>query len=196
MNIMHTLERKKIIDLLIVVMTMAMVVTSVFALWQIRYQMGFNAAKSLVEHSSFGAIMMSAPDDIRILSGTVTAVGSDRIMVHTVSNNPFDTLSDRTVLVASSTKITKFAQKDSAVSKSEMDAYTKAIESKAALKGASSTTPPLSFTIAVITTADINVGDMVMITAPDNIKSLRTFTASFIQVKILPPHTPGGSLTL
>lgn len=174
-------DRKNIVNILIMVMTIAMVVVTLFGTHRASYQSGFNAAKSLVEQSSLGA-MLRTPDDIRILPGTVTAVSSDRITVHTVSNNPFDSFTDRTVLIDASTKITKFTQKDPAIFKTEMDAYAKAV--KAAPKGTPPANPEL-FIIAAITPADIKVGDAVMVTAADNIKSQNTFTASFIQIQVL-----------
>ena len=181
------LKYKNTTDILIMAMTIAMVVLSVYAMYHTGYRSGFNSAKSLVENSSLGA-MLRTPDDIRILPGTVTAVGADRITIHSVSNNPFDPLSDRTVLITTSTKITKFTQKDPAMFKAEMDVYTKAAKSK------TPPTPPEFFTIAAIAATDIKVGDTVMVTATDNIKSLQTFTAAFIQIQVLPvpPANPSA----
>lgn len=181
---------KNTTNILIMAMTIAMVVLSVYAMYHTGYQSGFNSAKSLVENSSLGA-MLRTPDDIRILPGTVTTVGTDRITIHSTSNNPFDPFSDRTVLITTSTKITKFTQKDPAMFKTEMDAYTKAT------KSASKVTPPEFFTITAITPADIKVGDTVMVTATDNIKSQKTFTASFIQIQVLPaqPANPSARQT-
>ncbi len=99
-------NRKGTRDVLIVSMTATAVVVGMLTSQYTGYQLGFSTARNLVENSAFGTLLRG-PDDIRTLIGTVTAVGSDRITLHTVSNNPFDdfTLGDRTVLVDSSTKI-------------------------------------------------------------------------------------------
>lgn len=166
------LNRKELIDVLIVVMTIAAVALGLCAARQAGYQDGFTAAKALVENSNLGALIRT-PDDIRSLAGTVTAVNGERLTLHLVSNSPFDdpALADRTVLVASSTKITKFVLKDPKVFQSELAAYTKT----------KSAPPPVPLTVATITLSDIKIGDSVLVTASGNIKSRKEFTAVSIQ---------------
>jgi len=99
-------NRKALTDILIMVMTIAMVVVNILFALGVGYQLGFATAKNLVENSSLGELIRT-PDDIRTIVGTVAAVAGDSITLHTVSNNPFDDLlfADRTVLVDSTTKI-------------------------------------------------------------------------------------------
>ena len=62
-----------------------------------------------------------------------------------------------------------------------MDAYTKATKSGTTAK------PPELFTLSTIDLASIKVGDALIVTALENIKSLREFTARLIQVQVLAP---------
>lgn len=141
------------------------------------YQAGFDAARNLVENSSVGGVFRT-PDDIRILSGTVTAINGTSITLHTVSNNPFDdpSLNDRIILVASSTKIFEFTQKDPKVFQSEVAAFTKTAQS-------ASSTSPTFFSLTATDLTRIKVGDALSVTALKNIKSVKEFTASEIQIQ-------------
>lgn len=149
------------------------------------YQAGFDAAKKRVEESSFG-MMLRTPDDVRTLSGSVTAINGNRITLRTQSMNPFEdpSLLDRTVTVATDTKISKLSQKDPKVMQAEMEAFVKTMQSgKSASKP---TTPPEPFTRTTATVADITVGDILNITAAENIKEAVEFSASEIQIQPKP----------
>ncbi|MDP1690341.1 MAG: hypothetical protein Q8L52_04060 [bacterium] len=184
-------ERKNIIDVLIVVMVLATVVISIFAMWRVGYQAGFNSAKSLVEKSRLGD-MIRTPADVRALLGTVTLVGSGSLTLHVISNNPFDSSpSNRTVLVDASTKIIKIVQKDPKVFQSEVAVFSKAAQSGST--SAKNAPSPAPFTLTTVTLADIKVGDTITVTASSNIKSAKEFTAIGIQVQprqIIPPTNP------
>ena len=182
------LNRKALIDLLIVVMTLTAFLVGMCAVRQAGYQAGFATAKDLVENSNLGELIRT-PDDIRTISGTVTAVNDTRITLSVVSRNPFD-LAARTILVASSTEITKLVQKDPEAFQSEMDAFIKATRS--GTKNAQTVPPPELFTLSAADLASINVGDVLIVTALENIKSVKEFTAHLIQVQVLsmPSATP------
>jgi len=181
------LNRKEIIDVLIVAMTFTAFVTAMFVVQEASYQNGFSVAKTLVENSTIGASLRT-PNDVRTIFGIVTAVSSDSVMLHTVSNDPFSdsALSDRSILVASSTTITKLTLKDIKVFQNEVAAYTKAIQSESTIKDAQLIPEPVSGNAANL--ADIKVGDTLMVIASTNIKLLKEFIAHNIMIQ--PPFTP------
>ena len=129
------------------------------------YQAGFDAAKTLVEQSSLGNFF-KIPADVRTLSGTVTAVNGTTITVHSQTMaNPFDVsaaIVDRTVRIAADTKVIALSAKNSKI-----------------ITSATSSSPYLE---TVVASSSIHVGDMVTVTAAQNIKALDTFTASEIQI--------------
>lgn len=146
------------------------------------YEDGFNAAKKRVLESSMG-MMFRVPDDIRTVSGTVTAVNGKTVTIHTQTTNPFADadLDDRIITIAADTKITKLSQKDPKVVQAEMDAFMKSMQSgKMATPPA---TPPAPYTNTIATSADITVGSTLSITATENIVSSKEFTASEIQIQ-------------
>lgn len=146
------------------------------------YQAGFEAAKNRVLESSMG-MMFRTQDDIRTLSGAVTAVNGNQIIIHTESTNPFDdpSLADRTVLITNSTKITRISQSDTAAFQAEMEAFMKQMQSG---KGAGGTPPQPSEPIrTTVSASSIVVGDTLTVTATENIKSSEKFTASEIQIR-------------
>ncbi len=153
------------------------------------YQAGFDAAKQLVLDSSLGG-MFKTPDDIRSLSGTVTAISGNQLTLHTQSTNPFDdpALADRTVLINASTTVVKLAQKDPKTFQTEMNAFMKATQSGTSQPA----TPPEPFTRVPATVADIAVGNVVTVSAADNVKTAKSFTASQIQIQqeTLPASAP------
>ena len=145
------------------------------------YQDGFDAAKNRVLESPIGSILRT-PDDIRTLSGTVTAVSGNRVTIHTLSQNPFDdpALSDRTIVITAGTKITKISQVDMKAFQDEMDAFMKKIQSG---KGASALPPiPPEPTRTTVETSSIKIGDTLTATAVENINTVKEFSASEIQI--------------
>ena len=142
------------------------------------YQAGFDAAKTLVLNSGVGN-MIKTPDDIRTLQGTVTAVSGSTLTLHLRSVNPFDdpALADRTVLLDASTTIVKLVPKDPAAYQAELASFTKASKGSAA-----SATPPALFSTVVASAASLTVGGPISVTASENIKNLKEFAASDIQI--------------
>jgi len=146
------------------------------------YQAGFDAAKNRVLESSMG-LMFRAPDDIRTLSGAVTAVDGNQIIIHTESTNPFvdPTLADRTILITSNTKITRISQSNTATFQAEMEAFMKQMQSG---KGTGGTPPqPPEPVRTTVSASSILVGDTLIVTAVENIKTSKEFTASEIQIQ-------------
>jgi hypothetical protein len=122
---------------------------------------------------------------IRTLSGTVTAVNGSSIILHVVSNIPFGdaSLNDRTVLIASSTKIVALVPKDPKTFQSEMAALTKAMQSESSTS-TQIIADPASIKQVIVDPANIKVGDVIIVTASENIKTLKEFTAGEIQIQL------------
>lgn len=146
------------------------------------YQAGFDAAKKLVQESEFGGALRSM-DDIRAISGVVTDVSGNKIVVDTKSQNPFEdiALSSRTVVAAENTKITKKVYGDVVAFQSAMDAYIKSMRSGKKITTEVPRIPEPTYEI--ISISDIKEGASVVITAEENIKSAAIFNASEIIVQ-------------
>ncbi len=146
------------------------------------YQAGFDAAKNRVLESPMGMIFKT-PDDIRTLSGSVTAISGNKITIHTESQNPFDdpALADRIVTVTADTKIFKHTQKTPEVLKAEMDVLIKNMQSAKA--GSLPATPPPPSTKTMTDIASITVGAVLNVTAVENIKMSKEFLVSEIQIQ-------------
>ncbi|TAN37156.1 hypothetical protein EPN27_00215 [Patescibacteria group bacterium] len=144
-------------------------------------QEGFDSAVSLIKENSFGGIS-STSNSIYELLGVVTEVQGNRITIHTQSNNPFDdqTLSERTVLITSDTKIFNISFKKRDVMQSEMEAFTKATQIDSS---GTQTEPPEPFTRTHADIIDIKVGKRINVFAVDNIKSTRVFSAREVQIE-------------
>ena len=146
------------------------------------YQAGFDAARTLVENSSLGSFFQT-PADVRMLSGTVTAINGNRVTFHTQATNPFDdpTLANRVASIDASTTITTQTRKDQKTYQADISAlvqaHTVAASTTAAIISPFVTTPA--------SISDIKVGTSINVSAAENIQSSGEFTASAIQ--IIPP---------
>ncbi|HUY05174.1 MAG TPA: hypothetical protein VMV62_00405 [Candidatus Paceibacterota bacterium] len=143
------------------------------------YQSGFVAARTLVENSNLGNFFKT-PDDVRSISGTVTAVSSAGLTLHTSSESPFDDLSltERTVTVDTSTAVVRLTQKDPKVFQSELDAFMKTAQ----VGSSTAMGYPSPFVQMPAGFENIKVGDTVIVTAADNIRTKSGFAASSIQI--------------
>ena len=132
------------------------------------YQSGFAAARKVIEDSTLGGFFKS-PDDIRVLSGTVTAVSGDRITFHIQSTNPFDdsALANRVALINASTTVIKLTPSVGTTTKS---------------------TVPAQFVTSPATVLDIKIGDFINVLALENVKIVKEFSARGIQIQ---PETTG-----
>lgn len=138
--------------------------------YQSGYQVGFDAAKSLVENSSLGKELKN-PANTNTVSGTVTAIEGSTLTVQTESSNPFadPALATRAVSTNEATTVFKIVKKDAE----------QGIDSEAKL------TPPQLVTVGVNVT-DIKVGDVVTVASSGGIDTKKEFTAQFIQIMMKP----------
>ncbi len=145
------------------------------------YQAGFDAAKKLVQESSFAPMMMS-PSDIRNFFGKVTAVNGKSISVAgQASADPFEdkSLNDKIVKITADTKIFVITPKSAGAIKIEMDAFMKSMSTAKDVPP----TPPTMFTRTASDASSIKIGSTISVTAGENIKSIKEFSAVEIQVE-------------
>lgn len=164
------------------------------------YQAGFNAAKSLVEKSNLSGFV-NTPNDIRTLTGTVTAINGTSFTLHTVSSNPFDdqALNDRTVLINPTTKIVTLSAKDPDVFKGEMESFSKTNKGTPLVMSknrneVSLVTPPQPFVQIPVDFSVIKTGDAITVFSSENIKTTKEFTASMVAIQ--PKAQPNRSATI
>lgn len=145
------------------------------------YQAGFNAAKKLVQDSDVGAVFRT-PDDIRTIAGVVTAIDGNRIVIHTQSRNPFDdpALLERLIVVTKDTKITKTSPGDTKAFQAEMEAFIKKTQAGQGA-GLTSPRPPVPIK-TIVDVSSIVEGDTLTVTAGENVKIMKEFSASEIQI--------------
>lgn len=155
------------------------------------YQAGFDAARKLVEESSVGP-MLQASADMRAVSGTVTLVNGNRITIHTQSMDPFidPALLDRTIIVSDDTNIISLSPKDQKVMQAEMEEFMKRVQSGESMT--QTVVAPEPFIRTNVSISDITVGDMISVTATENIKTAKEFTANEIQItpNMVMPEVP------
>lgn len=120
--------------------------------------------------------------EMRSLSGQVKSVAADSL-IFDVSGaiSPLEQLpTTRTVHVANDTKLIRLVPKSAAAFQKELSDFQKNIQS-ANLK--TPPVPPQPFTQTTIKLSDLKTGDIVIISAHDNIKTATEFTATEISVQ-------------
>ncbi len=145
------------------------------------YQAGFDNAKSLVENSSLGAAFKT-PNEIKQLSGSVTAINGSQLTLKVKSTNPFDdpSLANRTVLLNTSTKVVSLTAKPSATYQAEVDSFIKAQSNTATTSATKSL--PSAFVSSPVNITNIAIGDSINVLTSQNIKTLKEFTATEVQI--------------
>lgn len=128
--------------------------------------------------------LFPVPTQTMAVSGRVKEVSASSIVLEgvSVSSNPFagDFPTTRTATITSETKIVKSEQKDPTTMQAEFAAFQKAMQNNKA--GAPLATPPNPFSQKVIQLSDIKVGDIVTVTAANDILSASSFTATQVQL--------------
>jgi len=137
------------------------------------------------------------------VTGTVQSVSGNLITMKTQSFNPFENLPEiRKVTVTSTTKIVKTAPKDPKVLQAEMDAYQKSIQKTIPPKAgtpvpaaaSSMATPPTPMIETVLKVSDLKAGDMIMVDAGKDVKTVASFDAVKITVLGSAAVSPAGAL--
>ncbi len=137
---------------------------------------------------------INLPAVIHTIPGTVTALNSKQLSLHTQISPQIagKILANHTVLLNKSTTVVKLIPQDPKIYRAKMSKFL--AERKAA--GASATNnpfvqPPLPFATTTASVSDISVGSRIMVTSTQNIKTLKEITATNIQ--IYPPRPPQKS---
>lgn len=154
------------------------------------FQAGWDAAKTRLAESGLagGALNM----EIRQLYGEIKEINGDKI---TLKIRPLEPLADvsldtRTVVVDKTTKIYSLEMKDSKEYLAEMAAYNKKIQPINSTAPFTPIAPPDGFKKSEISLADLKVGQMINVTAENNIKTIKEFTALEISYNQLVAPTP------
>lgn len=116
-------------------------------------------------------------DSVRVLSGSVKAFSGNRMTVRSLSGEQDPSLAERIVIVNYDTKITKTLPKDSKTLQAEMK--------NSSNKTTGLVLPQEPFTREVASASDIAIGDIVTVTASENISMTKEFIASDVKF-----HTP------
>ena len=149
------------------------------------YEAGWNAAKArLAASPQFGIMMQQS--EVKTLSGAVVSISGNSIAIKTAPLEPLaDPMFDnRTIIITSTTKISRMIPRDQSEVKKEMDAFMKSLQTlPKAGQLAVPPVPPSMFTQKDATLADIKVGDAIVVIAEGNIKESKEFNAVKIQIQ-------------
>ncbi len=165
------------------------------------FQAGWDAAKARLSQSPAGmAIPTNA--EIKSVNGAIQKIDGNKL---TVKINPLEPLADpnldtRIVVVDSSAKIILDVPKDQAQLEKEMKEFQDKMKQPSAQTDPSQPAvpimPPTSFTSKDISLSDLKVNQYISVTANENIKDKKEFTATQIEaqefsaVETVVPVTP------
>lgn len=148
------------------------------------YEAGWNAAKKrLADSPEFGP-RVNGPTEVSSLNGKVQAIDGNKV---SLAINPLEPLADpkldvRVVTVTNDTKITRVVPRDSKEVQTEMEAFMKKMQTPLA-PGQEPPTPPVTSTKEDGQLSDIKVGDTVIVTAETNIKDVKEFAITSIEIQ-------------
>ncbi len=150
------------------------------------YEAGWNAAKARLAASPHLGMMMNRSGEVKSVSGTVESISGNRITIKIKPLEPLasPTLDSRIVTITNTTKITKMIPRDPQTVQKEMDAFMKSIQTppKAGTQMITPPMPPSPSTKQDAIISDIKVGDTITVTAVENIKEIKKFTATEVQI--------------
>ncbi len=128
--------------------------------------------------------------DVRSISGKVTNVNGNTVTIKTEGfGNPFEKVpTTRNVLVTDTTSITKNEQIDPIELQKEITAYQNSISANVKNTSTPPLQPPAMYKQTVLNVGDIKVGDVITVTAGENIKMLTDFNA--VSIVVNPAGTP------
>jgi hypothetical protein len=170
-------ERNKTKDVLIGVMTVAMIGIIAFAVSQISYKTGTVSQTQTAQLAQSHAVLGT----VEQISGQEITLKDFRKISNTGASS-VDQLERIVVTVNQTTIIERVTRKDRIVFSKELDAF-----GEKQAQGAQSTstplTPPEPFTLEKITLSDIKVGDSIVASSAEDISKLSTFTATTIAIQ-------------
>lgn len=147
------------------------------------YQAGWDAAKTrLALYTQSNPIF--APKEVTSITGTVESISGGLV---TIKITPLEPLADplldeRVVTVSLNTNINRSVQKNPTEYQKEMEVFMKNIQ-QMSKTSTGIINPPSMFTKQSVQISDIKVGANITITASENIKNLKNFTATEVALK-------------
>jgi hypothetical protein len=178
-------EHKGTINVLIGVMTIAMIVISILVVYLINHKVSFVSGTV----SQTQNIPPVPPTEVRRVFGTVEKVSDREITlkdfrkISSVVTAVSDKSARMVIGVDQSTLIERLTHKDAAVFSAELDAFYKNIQKIQAQNLSTPPIPPVSFTLEKVALGDIKVGDRVTASFAEDIANLSTPTATKIEIQ-------------
>lgn len=180
---------KKLIFALVSVITtflVGIVAVTVFTNYRLLWSLNDFKNDNLIEGTPVDS------ENIRTLVGTVTSINGTSITLHITSDDSFEgsTLADRIITTNASTTIIKFTQKDLEAFREEMAKFGKATKpsTSSSFENTLPVIPPSFFNLTNADFTSIKVGDILAVTAFENIKLIKEFTAREIKFQSIPPQ--------
>ena len=169
-----------------VLAVIVLLVVSNFISWNI----GKNGNTSI---SAGAGTFPAIPGGIRNVGGIVGEVSSSSFTLN-ISSSPYTTKgpSVRTVSVTADTVIERLTLKSIAILQKEQTAFLEQLKKEQGIGIATTTdaskrlTPPDSFTRETISLKDIKAGDMVSVSANEDISTTKQFTATRVSLQVRP----------
>lgn len=181
------MQRKKLIDVLIVVMTIAMTTTIVLAAYRTGYMTGLKNSPVTIRTLT----MQQPPPEAKSITGQVVSVIGTTITLQAFGTSSTSPIANRQVSTTRATVFEQRTSKDPKVLIGELDVFSAKLQA-ARVKGENlpSSAYPTPYIVKKISLSDIHPGDTVVVTAAENILTVSQFTA--IQVAI--EGTPAGAI--
>lgn len=154
------------------------------------YQIGFATSKKLVEESAMGDFFRThVISETFSITGKITAIEGNVMTVNMRLLNPYDNLemSNRKVLIASTTKFMTVRKKAEEAFVREKIAFAKTLAASSTYKESQQDDEsflPQQFVQMTVSSSTLKVGDTVSVIANENIRDSQTFNASKVQIII------------
>ena len=153
----------------------------VFVAWQAGYSTGVKAPSSGTRTQ---VVQNRIPKEAKSITGKITGVAGTTISLQTFGTYSTQKNTERTVMTDAATIFERDMPKDQNAFQSELSAFSEKLQASRA-EGSSlpSSAYPAPFTLEGISLSDLRVGDIVMVTAAENILTADSFTATKVVVE-------------
>ncbi len=182
-------ERNKTKDVLIGVMTTAMIVVIVLVAYQNRYGNGVETKTMSPQTTPLQTVKLVEPKSIM---GKIVSITGATIVVQTTEVGSTQTIS-RQVLTNTATVFERVIPKDEKIYQSEMNVFNAKTKTTQVSSTSSSGEIPVPFTLQEISLADLRPGDAVAVTSAEDILTANQFMATGIT--IIPVSFDGATAT-
>ncbi len=176
------LNRKALVDVLIVAMTLTAVVVGMCAVRQVGYEAGLAAV--IIETPQ-----TQSATDIKSLTGKIADITGSTITIAVSGQN------NRVVTTNSKTVFERMVPKDPKVFQSEIIAFNAKIKTTQATGTSPLKDYPVPFTLQQMSLVDFHLGETVRVTATENISSANQLVAARILLNPA-PFIGGGTAVI